>query len=276
MTMQRRRFLSLSVPVTLSLMGVARTGMAAWLDTQSLDVTDHVVPVRRLEASADSLLVAHLTDLHLHVLTSLHEAIITTVRERNPALIVLTGDIINSERRFALLAEFCRQLAAPERTIVATLGNHERYGRIPLSRIRALYRQNGVQLLHNEAVHLPSGLTIVGVGDHTTRQDNCRQALQGLPPRQPYLFLTHAPRLLDKLPLHVPAFALALCGHTHGGQICVGPRRQPVVRNSGRFVAGFYETSCGPAYVSRGLGTTLLPLRLNCPPELPFFRLVRA
>ena len=71
-----------------------------------------------------------------------------------------------------------------------------------------------------------------------------------------------------------PAFILS--GHTHGGQI-----RLPFVpaytpEGSGRFVAGWYTDTFAPLYVSRGIGTTTIPARFGCPPELPIFTLRRA
>jgi uncharacterized protein len=278
MNLSRRSFVQLLLLSAGALAGIEgiRTRLSSWTDTRSLEVSEHHVPVRHLGLSGESLQVAHVSDVHLHTLGPLHEAIITAVRERDPELVVLTGDIINSEQEFALLQEFCRQLGGPGRIVVATMGNHEHRGRVCIARLREVYRRSGVQLLHNEALRLPSGLTLVGVGDYTTKQHDLRRAMRGLPAEGARLFLTHSPLLLDRLPPCVPRVDLALCGHTHGGQIRFGIEQRPLVANSGRFVAGFYAFRSGLAYVSRGIGTTLLPLRLNCPPELPFFRLVRA
>jgi uncharacterized protein len=278
MNLSRRIFLKLSLLSAGALAGIEGIGtmMSGWNETQSLEVSEHHVPVRHLGPSVNSLQVAHLSDVHLRALGPLHEAIIAVVRRRDPEIVVLTGDIINSEQEFVLLEEFCRQLVGPGRTVVATLGNHEHHGGVRIARLRKVYQRSGVQLLHNEGLRLPCGLTLIGVGDYTTKQHDLRRAVRGVPTHSTCLFLTHSPLLLDRLPLYVPRVDLALCGHTHGGQIRFGIEQRPLVANSGRFVAGFYELRSGLAYVSRGIGTTLLPLRLNCPPELPFFRLVRA
>ena len=66
-----------------------------------------------------------------------------------------------------------------------------------------------------------------------------------------------------------------LAGHTHGGQIR-GPGCTPVVpRGCGRFRQGFYDAPLGRVYISRGIGTSVVPLRFLCPPELPIFTLRR-
>ena len=68
--------------------------------------------------------------------------------------------------------------------------------------------------------------------------------------------------------------ALNLAGHTHGGQVRFGAGLVPFVPpGSGRFVSGWYDTPAGRAYVSRGTGTSILPVRFTCRPELPVFRL---
>jgi predicted MPP superfamily phosphohydrolase len=90
------------------------------------------------------------------------------------------------------------------------------------------------------------------------------------------LFLTHAPGILDEMPEGAPGFDLALAGHTHGGQVCALGATVWVPPGSGRFRAGMYKTAKGPAYVSRGLGTSVLHARFTCRPELPVIRLVAA
>jgi predicted MPP superfamily phosphohydrolase len=86
----------------------------------------------------------------------------------------------------------------------------------------------------------------------------------------------HAPGYIDTLhpaALGLPRALLVLAGHTHGGQIR-GPGCTPVVpRGCGRFRQGWYESDLGRVYVSRGIGTSVLPLRFLCPPELPIFTL---
>jgi uncharacterized protein len=250
MNLSRRSLLPLALLSAGVLAGIERmrTMMSGWTDTRALEVSEHHVPIRHLGSAVNSLQVAHVSDVHLRALGPLHEAIIAAVRRRDPELVVLTGDIINSEQGFAPLEEFCRQLVGPGRTVVATLGNHEYYGGVRIARLREVYRYSGVQLLHNEGMRLPCGLTLVGVGDYTTQQHDLRRAVRGWATPRACLFLTHSPLLLDQLPLYVPRIDLALCGHTHGGQIRFGIEQRPLVANSGRFVAGFYEFRSGLAW----------------------------
>jgi uncharacterized protein len=144
--------------------------------------------------------------------------------------------------------------------------------------LEPLYRRAGARLLVNEHCVLNAGLTIVGTEDSVTRHYDLRAALRGLPATPVRIHLSHAPEVFDWTAQPPLSFALCLAGHTHGGQIRV-PFLPPLVPwGAGpRFVAGWYpDTRMGPAYVSRGIGTSGIPLRFNCPPELPFLRLTRA
>lgn len=90
----------------------------------------------------------------------------------------------------------------------------------------------------------------------------------------PGFLLTHSPGFLDSIPRQPAPFALTVAGHTHGGQIRLGPGLVPFVPpGSGRFVAGWYDLPIGRVYVSRGTGTSIVPARFTCRPELPIYRL---
>jgi len=84
----------------------------------------------------------------------------------------------------------------------------------------------------------------------------------------------HAPGYVDKIqPGVVPRPAAIISGHTHGGQVRLPLYTPYTPYGSGRFVAGWYRDTLAPLYVSRGIGTVVLPARLFCPPELPIFTL---
>jgi hypothetical protein len=245
----------------------------------ALDIHEVTVPVPGLPHHLEGLSIAHITDTHLRRFRSLEAGVITAVQTKDPALIVLTGDMVSSRAALPLLAEFCHALTAPSRHVLAIRGNHEVWSKVPVVDLRELYRRAGAQLLVNEHRVLNTGLTIVGTEDSVTQHYNLRAALQGMPVTPVRIHLSHAPEVFDWTHSSTISFALCLAGHTHGGQIRVPFLPPPYVPSGSgrRFVAGWYpQTGMGPAYVSRGIGTTGIPLRLNCPPELPFLRLTRA
>jgi predicted MPP superfamily phosphohydrolase len=277
--LSRRRFLALAGIAAGTLWALPPRGHAySAVDTYTLDVHEVPVPVRKLPRHLEGLTIAHISDTHLRQLGPLEESVITAVQAKNPAVVVLTGDMLNSRTARPLLAEFCHALTAPGRHVLAIRGNHDVWSRIPVASLKDLYRRAGVHLLVNEHLTVDGALTIVGTEDSVTQHYNLRTALRGLPTTPVRLHLSHAPEVFDWAPAPRVSFALCLAGHTHGGQIRV-PFLPPFVPEGAgpRFVAGWYpQTGMGPAYVSRGIGTTGIPLRVNCPPELPFLRLTRA
>lgn len=256
--------------------GIAAAGAvdAFGIEPHWLHTTEYDVPVTRLPRALDGFKVAQVTDAHLVELGTVEERIISAIREHDVQLVVLTGDIIDSAAGFTVLRAFCSELAATGVHAVATLGNWEHWGHVPLDELRKLYSEFGVRLLANEQLII-EGIAVCATDDATggqvdfgaTRPDSKGDAR---------ILLTHSPGILDEAPEDMPTFDLALAGHTHGGQVRLGPALVPFVPpGSGRFVAGWYETAAGPAYVSRGTGTSIVPVRFTCRPELPILRLTQ-
>jgi uncharacterized protein len=249
---------------------------AVLVEPRWLTVSRHEIAVPGLPGALAGYRIAQLSDLHLTSLGSLHDAVFREVTAFDPQLVVISGDAVESEGALTSLTELCRRLAAPGRDIVATLGNWEHWGHVPLLAVDAAYRRAGARLLVNESAAVPSGPRILATDDFCSGHDDIGAAIGTWSPSPVTLFVTHAPGLCDALPPSMPGFALGLAGHTHGGQVCAAGKSVWVPPGSGRFREGLYTTASGPVYVSRGIGTSLVPVRFTCRPELPLFRLVTA
>jgi len=278
-SLARRQLLKVAVAALWSFAALPPVyNISGPFDTYSLDIHNVTVPVPGLPRHLEGFTIAHITDTHLWEIGQLEERIITAVQEKEPAVVALTGDMISSHKALPILAEFCHALTAPGRLVLALRGNHEVWTKVPAASLRQLYQRAGARLLVNEHYVLDTSLTIVGTDDSVTKGYDLRAALRGMPTTPIRIHLSHAPAVFDWTRGPTVSFALCLAGHTHGGQIRLPFLPPYVPPGSGpRFVAGWYpDTQMGPAYVSRGVGTTAIPLRLNCPPELPFLRLTRA
>lgn len=262
----------------LACCGLGAAGIHALaIEPRWLEVTEHDIPVPSLPASLEGFRVAQLSDMHLASVGALHEKLLAALRERSVGLVAITGDAIESQDAMNVLAGFVREIAkAAKAEIVATLGNWEHWGGISFETLARAYRDVGATLLGNEGMTSASGIVVVATDDHCVGLADLGAALRAAPAGgAARVLLTHAPGHLDRPPAGAPPFHLCLAGHTHGGQVRPGFTLW-TPPGSGRFVAGRYETAAGSAYVSRGIGTSVLAARLGSRPELPIFRLVRA
>jgi uncharacterized protein len=262
----------------LACCGLGAVGLhAAAIEPRWLEVSEHDVAVPNLPSSLEGLLVAQLSDMHLSSVGAIEEKVIAALRERSVGIVAITGDAIESVGAMSVLAGFVREIArATKAEILATLGNWEHWGGVPFQELARTYRDVGATLLGNEGKTTASGVVAVATDDHCVGLADLGSALRAAPPGgAARILLTHAPGHLDRPPSGAPEFDLCLAGHTHGGQVRPGFTLW-TPPGSGRFVAGGYETPAGHAYVSRGIGTSVLAVRMGSRPELPIFRLVRA
>lgn len=243
-----------------------------------LEITRHSVPVAGLSRALEGMTLAQITDAHLVRLGRVERAIIQTVRSENVKLVVMTGDIVDQSASLPLLAELVSGLRGAGAEVVATLGNWEHWAGFVAAGLASEYRRFGARLLVDSAVEI-AGVTLAGTDDGyagAPRWERTLGELASLGAAAPLVLATHSPAMFDAVPREAPRFDLGLAGHTHGGQLAIGGYKPLVPPGSGRFVAGWYETPHGRAYVSRGTGTSVVPARFMCRPELPLFRLQRA
>jgi predicted MPP superfamily phosphohydrolase len=155
------------------------------------------------------------------------------------------------------------------------LGNHEHwYG--TLSQFRVLFRQYGIHLLQNshKLIRTEQGaFAVAGIDDLRTGHPDLPSALRGIDSVIPTLLLSHRPEIFPQAVTH--EIPLTLSGHYHGGQIKLS---LPGVDISmahlwTTYPEGLYRTKSSHLYVSRGIGTTFTPIRLNAPPEITLFHL---
>jgi predicted MPP superfamily phosphohydrolase len=224
-------------------------------------------------AALDGLRVGVMTDLHAGMPHAGLDAVAratNTLQAERPDLICLLGDFIDRRAFFAgpvdadALAVRLAALRAP-RGVMAVLGNHDWYA--GASRIATALSGIGIHVLEDEARPAGDGLWTAGVGDYRIRGARLGRALAGVPEGEPVLLLSHDPDVFPLVPARV---ALTLSGHTHGGQVGIPYlRRRFVPSHYGeRYVHGHVAEGGRHLYVSSGLGTSGIPVRLLMPPEV--------
>ncbi|CAM4317031.1 metallophosphoesterase [Deinococcus marmoris] len=270
-------------------LGVAALGGMGAAQAYQFGVTRHT---RALPGLTRPLRVAFLTDLHfgLFIYGGSVRAWVDAANAARPDLILLGGDQMDyraDEAPTALLSELQR-LNAPL-GVYGVWGNHD-YGSFGkyysphygprrddwLQRreaLRAAYAEVGVTILRNEGRSVREDVYLAGVDDLWEGEMDLDAALAGKPSAGGTLLVSHNPDLLPDLP---PGLGLVLSGHTHGGQIRLPLIGAPVVpsRYGQRYAMGWVTGAHGtPAYVSRGLGLSGVPLRNLCEPEIAVFTL---
>ncbi len=277
----RRTFLGLGAGVGLACVGTAL--YMHYIEPFRLQLRQLSVRLRHAPAGRP-LRLLHLSDLH-HSDPPALQRIRRAIRmglEAGPDLACITGDFITADLlQPDALAVALRELSDRVPTY-ACLGNHDagpwaaqRGGHLQIAEMRAFLARAGIQCLFNEActVHVAEQeLVLVGVGDLLAGDCDPARAFRGLPAGSRLrLVLCHNPDAKERLAPY--AWDLMLCGHTHGGQLCLPLLGTPFapIRDH-RYVAGLHEWSGRLLYVTRGVGN-VHGLRLNCPPELALLTL---
>jgi predicted MPP superfamily phosphohydrolase len=240
-----------------------------------LEITRHEVPIAGLPQQLDGFTLAHISDAHLKHIGTIEEAIARVVQTESVQLVLLTGDMVDSVYMLGVLQDFCCGLRKNGTVVLAALGNWEHWGNVPVLELAKSYSRLGAKLLVNEAALVSDGVRVYATDDSTSGSPKVTPLYDNI--KAPTLLVTHSPAFLDSAAFRPGAFSLALSGHTHGGQMRLGPKGVPFRPwGCGRFVGGWYDTPGGRAYVSRGTGMSILPARFTCRPELPIIRLRRA
>jgi uncharacterized protein len=262
-----------------ALFGLAAAAYRAlWSEPRNVRLTRTTLELPAWPAELDGLRVAVISDLHTgapHVPVEKVERVVARVGEEAPDLIALLGDYADprvmgaSPVRPEDVAGALGRLEAPL-GVLAVLGNHDwaEGGR----EMAAALRTAGVVVLENDATEAGRGLWVAGVADARTRRVDLAVALSGVPSDAPLLLLSHDPDVFPRVPARV---ALTLSGHTHGAQVDLPLVRERVTpsRFGARYAGGVFEEDGRLLFVSRGVGTSGLPVRFLAPPEVALLTL---
>lgn len=263
-----------------ALKGVLATGIGALTGAVSygvayerhrVGVTEATLPVSGLPAALDGLRIALLTDIHHSSIVPAEDVTraVELTLSTNPDLIVLGGDYVTyGDRDFV---EPVAELLSPLRAsngVFAILGNHDDDREMP-----AALARKGITVLKDQRTRIiirGNGLELAGIRFWTRRPADIARVLKGA--TDSILLLAHDPRrLVEAAALHVPA---VLSGHTHGGQVVL-PGVGALARSRFPILEGLGRRENSSIFVSRGIGTVYVPIRINCPPEVALVTLQR-
>ena len=236
-------------------------------------VRDNVVCSRQIPKSFDGFTILHISDMHVDMNDGAMRRLTTLLPDLQYDICVLTGDFRGRtfgpfDATLEGLARVRDHIAMP---VYGVLGNHDTIRMVP--GLEAL----GIRMLVNEnepLTHDGEQIYLSGIDDaHYYRVDNIEKAAAGIPEKAFSVLLSHTPEIYRQA-AHAQ-FDLLLSGHTHGGQLCL-PGAIPVTLDSAlprHMGSGSWKYQRMAGYTSAGVGSSIIAVRLNCPPEITLHHL---
>ncbi len=294
--LKRRAFLGNAAVGGVTLGGLATPGYATLIEPWEIKVRQYTVPIKDLDPRLDGLRLVQMADTHLgpRIPESFVASAVDLVIAQRPDLVLLTGDHVHDgAEEIERAARLCKPLVEHAKIgVVGVLGNHDWWADGP--KVSNELASQGVQMIDNNRVWIDpqdrsithrdpgeGGLAIVGVGDLDEDVINIERAFRGVDPQTPRLLLSHNPDVAEVHMLIKPGSArvdLMCSGHTHGGQIRIPLIGTPIVPSvhGSKYAGGLVDGPAFPVHISRGVGMSVLPVRVGVPPEISVITLTRA
>jgi predicted MPP superfamily phosphohydrolase len=240
-----------------------------------VEVRENLIDAPHLPEAFDGLSILQISDLHVDMSEGAMARLIQLLPTIPYDLCILTGDYRGNtwgpyEPSLAGMEKLCAQLKGP---VYGVLGNHDTILMVPR------LEEMGVRMLLNEADTLERGderLHLAGVDDaHFYRMENIEKASDNIPHEEFSILVTHTPEIYRQA-AHAD-FDVLISGHTHGGQICL-PGGIPITLSAvlpRALGSGPWRHHDMIGYTAVGAGSSVVPVRFNCPPEVTLHRLRR-
>ncbi len=252
---------------------LSQTARYALNEANTLTIEKVEIRLKRLPKNLDGFRLIHLSDIHHSPFTNIEHITraVKIANELKPDMCILTGDYVSHESEYIVpVAEVLGGLTSEGGTF-ACLGNHDHWTDGEL--VTNSLREAKINVLINEGFRFTVrdvSFWLAGVDDYMVGKTDLRSALRGSFPDEMKLLLAHNP-VIARAAARAD-IDLVLSGHTHGGQVKIRddekrilPRRK--LRN------GLYRRKNTQIYITRGIGTVVLPVRYQCPPEISLIKL---
>jgi uncharacterized protein len=272
-------------PRALKYMQKVQRGMNSWRDklgnpqfnSEHFQLEEVEVIIPKLDPAFDGYRLANISDIHLgQWITPKHlHGVVKLINQEKPDSITITGDFVSY-----ILEDFKNDLKAalmdlkPAEHSFAVLGNHDHW--LGAEKIRNILTESEVIDVSNDVYTIKrdkAALHIAGVDSVMLGKHHLEQVLEKLPENGPAILLAHEPDFAD-ISSTTGRFSLQISGHSHGGQFLI-PGLGTFIRGPHfiKYPAGRYQVGDMIQYTSRGLGTNVFWIRINCPPEITMFTL---
>lgn len=245
----------------------------ALAEANSLSVEKIEIGLKRLPKKLEGFRLIHLSDIHHSPFTGL-EHISRAIKIANtlkPDMFVLTGDYVSHDSEYIKpVAEVLGKLDSEFGTF-ACLGNHDHWTDARL--VTESFRNENIKVLVNEGIRFKArdaSFWLAGVDDYMVGKTDLPSALRGSFPDEMKMLLAHNPVIVRQAARY--EVDLVLSGHTHGGQVKLREDEKQVFGKR-RLKNGLHSRRDTQIYITRGIGTVVLPVRYQCPPEISLIEL---
>lgn len=273
-----RRLLLRQMAIAVSAAPFAGAAYGLLYERLDVEVTHSRITLARLPESFEGFQIAYLSDIHISSFMTASQIrnFVLMTNQLKPQLIVLTGDYLSWDP--ATQGEVVNALAdlrAPY-GVFGCLGNHEAITGTEAS-ITQIFQAKGIRILRQEhaMVHLQNeAINLIGIDDSHQDLDGIERLMS---PNTVNILLIHDTNGGSFEHAAELGIDLTLSGHTHGGQLSLEFLRRGLclARFETRYTSGWYGRPGGQLYVNRGIGTTMIPIRLGARPEITVLELVR-
>ncbi|CAN5334983.1 hypothetical protein BH10ACI1_BH10ACI1_16130 [soil metagenome] len=237
-------------------------------EANSLIIENIKITLERLPKKLENFRIVHLSDIHHSPFTNLEHITraVQIANELKPDIFVLTGDYVSHEPEYIMpMAEVLGKLDAEFGTF-ACLGNHDHW--TDAESVTNSLRAANIKVLINEGFRFEAhggSFWLAGVDDYMVGKTDLRAALRGSYPDEMKLLLAHNPILVKSAAR--AGVDLVLSGHTHGGQVKIRDEEKRILPRR-KLKNGLHRRKDTQIYITRGIGTVVLPVRFGCPPEI--------
>lgn len=271
---------------TIIYSGLATAGGVGYISSKRIEKVHADVSLHGLPKQLDGLKIGVMADFHAGAFVTRKDILkaITAINEERPDLIALLGDYVDGAyshtrrnvEKGSYVFDALQKLHAPLGTY-AVLGNHDHWTDPKL--VRNKLSRLPLVILNNQSIILKNGLAVAGVDDFWEGPSNPFQAIKNIDQELVILMLSHNPDVNIQLRGDTRV-RLVLSGHTHGGQIRIPLIHwAPWVPCSKKYRGSsglIRETEHRWTFITKGVGTFFLPVRLACAPDIGVVRLRRA
>jgi predicted MPP superfamily phosphohydrolase len=246
-------------------------------EANTLTVEKVTIRLKRLPKNLEGFRIVHLSDIHHSPFTDISHITraVETANLLKPDMFVLTGDYVSHETEYiAPMAKVLGRLESEFGTF-ACLGNHDHW--TDAEQVTNCLRDANIKVLNNEGFRFQAknaSFWLAGVDDYMVGQTDVRSALRGSFPDEMKMLLAHNPKILYRAAR--AGVDLMFSGHTHGGQVKIRDDEKRILPRRRKFASGLYRRRETQVYITRGIGTVVLPVRYGCPPEISLIELHNA